>query len=94
MRINKFLATCGFGSRRSCESLVSAGRVAVNGKVVTDLAFNVSEKDKVKVDGKIASLPSKFTYLMMHKPKGYVCTLSDDRNRKTVMDLLPKISIP
>lgn len=90
MRINKFLAACGFGSRRSCESLVRDGKVSVNGKVVTDLAFTVSEKDKVKVDGKIASLPTKFTYLMMHKPKGYVCTLSDDRNRKTVMELLPE----
>ena len=89
MRINKFLASTGLASRRKCEEFVTSGRVSVNGKVVTNLAFDVSEKDKVKVDGTPVSAPENFTYLMMHKPKGYLTTLSDDRNRKTVMDLLP-----
>ena len=62
----------------------------VNGKVVTNLAFDVSEKDMVFVDEKQVCLPESFTYLMMHKPKGYLTTVSDDRERKTVMDLLPK----
>lgn len=66
------------------------GRVAVNGEVISNLAFDVSENDKVFVDGKLVLLPSKFTYLMMHKPKGYLTTLSDDRERKTVMVLLPE----
>lgn len=89
MRINKFLASTGLASRRKCEEFVTAGRVTVNGKVVTNLAFDVSEKDKVKVDGTPMQAPTSFTYLMMHKPKGYLTTLSDDRNRKTVMELLP-----
>lgn len=90
MRINKFLAASGLGSRRSSEELITSGKVTVNGKVMTNLAFVVSENDKVKVDGKLVSLPSKFTYIMMHKPKGYICTVSDDRQRKTVIDLLPE----
>lgn len=89
MRINKFLAAAGFGSRRKCEEFVNSGRVMINGKVENNLAFDVQENDEVKVDGKLASLPSNFTYLMMHKPKGYLTTASDDRNRKTVIDLLP-----
>ncbi len=90
MRINKFLASSGLASRRKCEDFILAGRVSVNGQVVSNLAFDVSENDKVYVDSKLISLPSKFTYLMMHKPKGYLTTISDDRNRKTVMELLPE----
>lgn len=89
MRINKYLASTGLASRRKCEEYVLAKRVNVNGKVVTDLAFDVSEKDIVKVDGNLVTLPEDFTYLMMHKPKGYLTTVTDDRDRKTVMDLLP-----
>lgn len=89
MRINKYLASTGLASRRKCEEYVLSGRVKVNGEVVSNLAFDVSEKDKVYVDEKVVSIPNKFTYLMMHKPKGYLTTLSDDRDRKTVMELLP-----
>ena len=90
MRINKFLASAGLGSRRKCEEFVLSGKVVINGKVISNLAFDVSENDKVLFDGKIVNLPQKYTYLMMHKPKGYLTTLSDDRERKTVMDLLPE----
>lgn len=90
MRINKYLAGAGLASRRKCEEYVLNGRVKVDGELISNLAFDVSESDKVFVDGKLVLLPSKFTYLMMHKPKGYLTTLSDDRERKTVMDLLPE----
>ena len=89
MRINKYLASTGLASRRKCEEFVLQGRVSVNGNVVKNLAFDVSEKDKVLVDGSKVTPPTKYTYLMMHKPKGFLTTLSDDRERKTVMDLLP-----
>ena len=89
MRINKFLASTGLASRRKCEEYVTDGRVTVNGKVVSNLAFDVLENDKVKVDGNPVFAPLRFTYLMMHKPKGYLTTVSDDRERKTVMELLP-----
>ena len=89
MRINKYLASAGLGSRRKCEQYILDGRVSVNGKVILNLANSVMEGDKVCLDDKPVIMPHKFTYLMMHKPKGYLTTISDDRNRKTVMELLP-----
>ena len=89
MRINKYLASAGLGSRRKCEQFILDGRVSVNGKVILNLASSVIEGDKVCLDDKPITMPHKFTYLMMHKPKGYLTTISDDRNRKTVMELLP-----
>ena len=92
MRINKFLEGCGIGSRRFCDSLISDGKVTVNGKICK-LGQDVDEKDYVSVDGKrVTTLTVKKLYLMMNKPKGYVCTVKDDKGRKTVMELLPKIS--
>lgn len=90
MRINKYLASAGLGSRRKCEEFVLQKRVKVNGKVIDNLAFDIAENDKVMIDDKLVSLPRSFTYLMMHKPKGYLTTVSDDRERKTVMELLPE----
>lgn len=90
MRINKYLASAGLGSRRKCEEFVLQKRVKVNGKVIDNLAFDIAENDKVMIDDKLVSVPRSFTYLMMHKPKGYLTTVSDDRERKTVMELLPK----
>ena len=61
MRINKFLASTGLASRRKCEEYITAGRVTVNGKVVSNLAFDVSENDKVKVDGEKVVPPTSAT---------------------------------
>ena len=89
MRINKFLASCGVASRRKAEDLIINGKVTVNGKVVVDLATVINEnKDMITLDGTVLSLPQQFEYYMLNKPKGYVCSVSDDRGRKTVMDLL------
>ena len=89
MRINKFLATAGVASRRKCDKLISDGLVTVNGRLST-LGTDVDElHDSVCVDGKKVSLTKKYSYYMMNKPKGYVCTVKDDKDRKTVMDLLP-----
>ena len=87
MRINKFLAECGIASRRNCETLVLEGRVKVNNKVVQKLATEVDpEIDMVSVDGKAVKPIAKHLYIMLNKPKGYVCTVSDEKGRKTVMD--------
>ena len=87
MRINKFLAECGIASRRNCETLVTAGRVKVNGKTVTMLATDVDpEFDLVSVDEKPVKPIARHLYLALNKPKGYVCTTNDEFGRKTVMD--------
>lgn len=90
MRINKFLAGAGFGSRRKCEEYVKEGRVMCNGKVVDNLGFSVSEKDKIIVDGKEVSYNNELVYIMLHKPKGVITSMSDEHNRKTVVDILPE----
>jgi 23S rRNA pseudouridine2605 synthase len=89
MRINKFLAECGVASRRNCDQLIKDGLVTINGKVA-NLGADVDElHDSVSVDGKKINAIKKYSYYMMNKPKGYVCTVKDDKDRKTVMDLLP-----
>ena len=89
MRINKFLAECGVASRRGCDQLISAGKVTVNGKRAS-VGDDVSEQDEILVEGKPVSHKAVHSYYMMNKPKGYVCTVKDDKDRKTVMDLLPE----
>lgn len=89
MRLNKFLAMCGVASRRKCDEVILSGKVLVNGKVITELGTKVNEKvDKVEVDGKVLQQPSNFVYIKLNKPKGYMCTSRDDRNRKTVFDIV------
>ncbi len=90
MRINKYLADKGIASRRHADEMVTAGRIKINGKVAT-LGASVEDKDVVMVDDVIVSREEKTEkYYIMNKPKGVVCTVSDDRGRKTVMDFLPE----
>ena len=89
MRINKYLALCGVASRRKSEQLILDKKVTVNDKVLTDLAYKVNVKtDKVCVLGNRVSLPTNYVYYKLNKPKGYICTASDDRNRKTIYELV------
>ncbi len=89
MRINKYLAECGIASRRNCDKLIEEGLVTVNGKTCS-LGLEVDPaNDVIIVDEKRVNNVKKFSYYMMNKPKGYVCTVKDDKGRKTVMDLLP-----
>ena len=89
MRINKFLAEQGVASRRGSDVLVAEGRVRINGKTAV-AGDNVEPSDVVELDGKILSHQVKYEYYLLNKPKGYVCTVSDEKERKTVMDLLPE----
>ncbi len=88
MRINKFLATCGVASRRQCDKLIEAGSVTINGRVA-NLWDNVKENsDVVKVNGAQVKLAENYVYYIMNKPKGVISAVSDDRGRKTVVDLI------
>lgn len=89
MRINKYLASCGVASRRGADELIKDGVVKINGKVCS-MGDDVDVgSDSVTVNGKLISSVKKYDYYIMNKPKGYVCTVKDDKGRKTVMDLLP-----
>jgi len=89
MRINKYIASCGICSRRKAEEFIKNGEVKINGNVVTNLSFDVGEKDKVQLKGVEIKLPEEKDYFMLHKPKGYITACSDDKGRKVVLDLLP-----
>lgn len=86
MRINKYLAQCGVASRRECDRLIAEGKVTVNGRPA-GLGDDVSDGDNIKVEGRPVTV-KKNEYYLLHKPKGYLCTVSDDKGRKTVMDIL------
>ena len=88
MRINKFLAESGVCSRRSADQHIIEGVVKINGRIA-QLGDEVGGDDTVSVRGKIINVVKKYDYYIMNKPKGYVCTVKDDKGRKTVMDLLP-----
>lgn len=93
MRLQKYIALSGVTSRRKAEDLIVQGRVAVNGKVVTELGTKVdTSSDRVQVDGRFIKLENKKVYIMLHKPVGYVTTMSDEKGRRIVTDLLEEVS--
>ena len=89
VRLNKYIASCGTASRRGADELILQGRVKVNGKVVTALGGSIeTSNDTVMVDG-IKIVPvSKFTYIMLYKPKGCITSAHDEKGRKTVYDYI------
>ena len=94
MRINKYLSMCEIGSRRKVEDLIINGNVSVNGKVVTNLATQVVEgQDVVKVNGNVVELINDFVYIMLNKPKGFITSTSDEKNRPTVMSLVNNVNV-
>jgi 23S rRNA pseudouridine2605 synthase len=95
MRLQKFLARAGAASRRGSEDLMTAGRVRVNGEIVTELGAKVDPRvDLVTVDGIPVSLAEKPVYLALHKPAGVVTTMSDPQGRPTVASLVPVAEHP
>jgi len=89
MRLHRYIAACGYTSRRRAELLIEAGRVQVNGKLVTNFGSIVNPKrDKVSINGELISAPAPMT-IIFHKPPGVITSTHDTHNRLTVMDLLP-----
>ena len=90
IRLQKFLADAGVASRRAAEQIILEGRVVVNGSAVRVLGSKIDPaRDEVTVDGKIVKAHKKH-YIVLHKPKGCVCSKADEHDRMTVYELLPK----
>lgn len=90
MKLNVFIAAAGVCSRRKAVQLIKEGAVIVNGSVFLNPAYDVQESDKVVVAGRRIKKEEKI-YIMLNKPKGYITTVSDDRGRQTVMDLVANV---
>ena len=88
MRINKYLAACGVASRRECDRLIADGAVTINGQIA-QVGADVGAEDTVEVNGKAVAV-QKNEYYILNKPKGYICSVKDEKGRKTVLDLMPQ----
>jgi len=86
-RLQKVIATSGIASRRKAEDLISNGCVSVNGKIVTELGTKVSSSDIIVVNGKQIT-KENYEYYLLNKPRGYICSLNDDKNRKVITELI------
>lgn len=91
MRINKYIACAGVASRRKADELIANGNVRVNGLVLREPGYDVVEGDIVEVNGRRIETSEKKIYILLNKPTGYVTTVSDDRERDTVMDLVADV---
>ena len=86
-RLQKVIANSGYCSRRKAEELISAGKVRVNGMVISELGFKVDGNDQIMIDNEVLSREEK-EYILLNKPRGVVTTTNDEKNRKTVIDLI------
>lgn len=92
MRLQKFMAKAGVASRRKSEEIILDGKVSVNGNIIKELGYKVDpDNDEVKVNGKTISIEKKKLYIAINKPVGYITTVSDQFDRKTVIDLVPSV---
>lgn len=90
MNLAKFLSTAGVCARRAAEGLIARGRICVNGEKALRAASKVTDKDIVTFDGKPVKPVTSHIYFMLHKPRGYVCTMEDPHAKKKAIDLIPK----
>lgn len=90
MRIARYLANAGLASRRKSEELILQGKISVNNKVIKDLSFKINpEIDVVKYNNEVVKLEEK-VYYVLNKPPGFLCTVKDNFNRKTILDILDR----
>ena len=91
MRLNKYIASAGVCSRRKADELIANGNVKVNGAVMREMGFDVSEGDKVQVNGKLIEGEKDKVYVVVNKPLGYITSMDDDKDRATVAELVADI---
>lgn len=89
VRLNKYIASTGFCSRRKADEFILGGKVKVNGDLVLELGILISDKDKVTILNKVIK-PQNLTYIKYYKPAGYITTMDDEKGRKTIYDILPE----
>ena len=87
-RLQKVIANLGFCSRRKAEELIAKGKVYVNGDLVTELGTKVDNKDIIVVDGVTLDRQIRKEYYLLNKPRGYICSVNDEKGRKVVTDLI------
>ncbi len=87
-RLNKFIASSGYTSRRKADELITNGKVKINGKVVRELGIKVDGNDLVTVEGHVLKKEENKVYYLLNKPRGIITSVSDDKDRKTVVDLI------
>ena len=90
MRLNKYIALCGVASRRAAADLIKEGQVYVNGKVMTEIGYRVLPKDEITYKSKTLKPIEQKIYILMNKPKDTITTVSDEKGRKTVLDIISK----
>jgi len=88
IRLNKYLADSGVASRRKADELISKGFVKVNGKIITELGTKIKPGDKVTLSGNTVATDLKKVYILLNKPKDYITTASDEKGRKTVLEIV------
>lgn len=91
IRLNRYIANAGICSRREADTYIAAGNVTVNGKPVTEMGYKVKRSDDVRFDGKRLN-PEKKEYILLNKPKNFITTTSDEKGRRTVMELISSAS--
>ena len=91
MRLNKYIASAGICSRRKAEELIAAGNEKINGAVMREMGYDVQEGDRVSVNGRPVEAEGNKVYVAVNKPKGYITSMDDDRDRATVAQLVSDI---
>lgn len=93
MRINKYIASSGYCSRRKADELIENGQVKINGAVLRAPGYEVTDGDVVTVSGHLIEAKEELVYYALNKPQGYVTTTSDEKDRPTIMDLMTDVTV-
>ena len=91
IRLQVYLAHAGAASRRTAEKLIAQGRVSIDGRIITEMGEKVFPGNEVQLDGKPVKPETRFHYIVLNKPEGYICSSNDTHGRPLALDLLPHV---